>query len=237
MKRKKWSTFVKSTSVINSLHPLNFLVPLVEQVKDGVVSIITQDTPNSKDINKLIQNFLGMKANPEDLTERSFGSGFIINPRGYILTSEHVIGKSKNIMVKLWNGRIFDAKLIYADAKRDFAIIKIQADFPLSPLPLGDSASTKVGEWVISVGAPLGLENSVTCGIISAKNRRLQVSHRYYEEIFQTDAAINPGNSGGPLINLRGEVVGMNAFIIQSSQSLGFAIGINSLKPHLQKNM
>lgn len=237
MKRKKWSTFVKSTSAINSLHPLNFLVPLVEQVKDGVVSIITQDTPNSRDINKLIQNFLGIKANPDDLTERSFGSGFIVNSKGYILTSEHVIGKSKNIMVKLCNGRVFEAKLVYADAKRDFAIVKIQADCPLSPLPLGDSSSTKVGEWVISVGAPLGLENSVTCGIISAKNRRLQVSHRYYEEIFQTDAAINPGNSGGPLINLKGEVVGLNAFIIQSSQSLGFAIGINSLKPHIQKGI
>lgn len=162
MKRKKWSTFVKSTSAINSLHPLNFLVPLVEQVKDGVVSIITQDTPNSRDINKLIQNFLGIKANPDDLTERSFGSGFIVNSKGYILTSEHVIGKSKNIMVKLCNGRVFEAKLVYADAKRDFAIVKIQADCPLSPLPLGDSSSTKVGEWVISVGAPLGLENSVT---------------------------------------------------------------------------
>ncbi len=235
MKRKKWSTFVKSNTSANSLHPLNFFVPLVEQVKDGVVSIITQDNITSNDINKLIQNFLGIKATPEELTERSFGSGFIIHPKGYILTSEHVIGKSKKIMVKLCNGRIFEAKLIYADAKRDFAIIKIQANSPLYSLPLGDSSTTRVGEWVISVGAPLGLENSVTVGIISAKNRRLQVSSRYYEEIFQTDAAINPGNSGGPLINLRGEVIGLNAFIIQSSQSLGFAIGINSLKPHIAK--
>ncbi|MGC5328423.1 S1C family serine protease [Brevibacillus sp. SYSU BS000544] len=237
MKRKKWSTLVKRSGTINSLHPLNFLVPLVEQVKDSVVSIITQDVAPTTDIDKLIQNFLGIKATPENLAERSFGSGFIIHPKGYILTSEHVIGKSKKIMVKLCNGRLFEGKMIYADAKRDFAILKIQTDFPLYALPLGDSSTASVGEWVISVGAPLGLENSVTAGIISAKNRRLQVSQRYYEEIFQTDAAINPGNSGGPLINLHGEVIGLNAFIIQSSQSLGFAIGINSLKPHIQKGI
>jgi len=146
-----------------------------------------------------------------------------------------VIGKSKNIFVKLFNGRVFEAKRILADRVRDYAVIKIDADCRLYPLALGHSSHTKVGEWVISVGSPLGLENSVTAGIISAKNRRLQVAKRLYEEIFQTDAAINPGNSGGPLINLNGEVIGLNAFIIQSSQCLGFAIGIDALKLQLDQ--
>src|SRR5690606_36560847 len=132
----------------------------------------------------------------------------------------HVIGKAKNIMVKNWNGRVYEAETVMSDPARDFAILKVNPSGKLRPLQLGSSAETRVGEWVIGIGSPLGLENSVTAGIISAKNRRLQVGKRLYEEILQTDAAINPGNSGGPLINLHGEVIGVNAFIIQSSQSL-----------------
>ncbi len=221
-------------AVRSSLHPFNFFVPLVEQIKDGVVSILTEDTASSPDLNQLIQEFLGRNTLDDGTNERSFGSGFICHPKGYILTSEHVVGKSKGIYVKLWDGRVFEAKRVHSDRTRDFAVIKIDADRRLHPLPLGHSRDVQVGEWVISVGAPLGLENSVTAGIISAKNRRLQVARRVYDEVLQTDAAINPGNSGGPLINLHGEVIGVNAFIIQSSQCLGFAIGIDSLKPYLR---
>ncbi|MFY0542672.1 S1C family serine protease [Brevibacillus sp. H7] len=234
MKSRKWSSYTKNKyPVSSSLHPFNFFVPIVERVKDGVVSIVTEDTPHSHNIDQLIRSLISQEIPLP--TERSFGSGFIFHPKGYILTSEHVVGKSKTILVKLCNGRVFEAKRVLSDPKRDYAVIKIDTDFKLQPLPLGRSSETKVGEWVISIGSPLGLENSVTAGIISAKNRRLQVARRTYEEIFQTDAAINPGNSGGPLINLNGEVVGLNAFIIQSSQCLGFAIGIDALKQQLEK--
>ena len=218
----------------SSLHPYNFFVPLVDQVKDSVVSIITEGSPVSSDLKQFINQLLDSQNPNELLKERSFGSGFIIHPEGYILTSEHVINKSKKILVKTWNGRVYQAQPVVYDSNRDYAILKIAAERKLRPLPLGSSRTTQVGEWVIGIGAPLGLENSVTAGIISAKNRRLHVAKRIYEEVLQTDAAINPGNSGGPLINLHGEVIGMNAFIIQSSQCLGFAIGIDALKPYLR---
>ncbi|WP_232699868.1 S1C family serine protease [Brevibacillus daliensis] len=218
---------------INNLHPFNFFVPLVEQVKHGVVSLICEDKSGPADIEDILQRFLDMEPIQTGQTEKSFGSGFIFHPKGYILTSEHVISKSSIIYVKLWNGKVHEAKPIFSDPQRDYAIIKIDPDSKLYPLPLGSSSDARVGEWVISVGSPLGLENSVTAGIISAKNRKIQVARRRYEEIFQTDAAINPGNSGGPLINLHGEVIGLNAFIIQASQSLGFAIGIDSIKKNI----
>jgi len=235
VKHKRYSHLIKHKYQSTSLHPFNFFVPLVEQVKHGVVSIVTEDKPaDSDNVNKLIHNFLDMPQDYEEQSERSFGSGFVFHPKGYILTSEHVIGKSQTILVKLCNGQVYQAKTVMSDHKRDFAVIKIDAKCKLHPLPFGSSADTKVGEWVVSVGAPLGLENTVTVGIISAKNRRLQISRRSYEEIFQTDAAINPGNSGGPLINLHGQVIGLNAFIIQSSQNLGFAIGIDTIKPQIK---
>lgn len=217
-----------------SLHPYNFFVPLVNQVKDSVVSIITEGSPIPSDLKQFISQLLESHNLSDSIKERSFGSGFIFHPQGYILTSEHVINKSKKILVKTWSGRVYPAQPIVCDNNRDYAILKIATDRKLPYLPLGSSRLTQVGEWVIGIGAPLGLENSVTVGVVSAKNRRLHVAKRIYEEVLQTDAAINPGNSGGPLINLHGEVVGMNAFIIQSSQSLGFAIGIDALKPYLR---
>ncbi|ATO48697.1 MULTISPECIES: S1C family serine protease [Brevibacillus] len=235
MKPRGWSYTNTKYQQMSNLHPFNFFVPLVEQVKHGVVSLICEDNTSPPDIDQILQSFLDMEPLEAGQTEKSFGSGFIFHPRGYILTSEHVIGKAKSIYVKMWNGKVFEAKLIFSDPQRDYAIVKIESDVRLSPLSLGNSGEARVGEWVISVGSPLGLENSVTAGIISAKNRRIQVSKRLYDEIFQTDAAINPGNSGGPLINLHGEVIGLNAFIIQSSQCLGFAIGIDSIKKKIQQ--
>lgn len=154
MKSKKWSQYtrVKYPVSSSSLHPFNFFVPIVERVQEGVVSIVTEDTPHSKDVNSLIRSLINEE--PETPTERSFGSGFLFHPKGYILTSEHVIGKSKNIFVKLYNGRVFEAQRILADRVRDYAVIKIDADCKLYPLVLGNSSHTKVGEWVISVGSP-----------------------------------------------------------------------------------
>ncbi len=155
MKSKKWShyTRVKYPVSSSSLHPFNFFVPIVERVQEGVVSIVTEDAPHSKNMDSLIRSLMNEEETPST-TERSFGSGFLFHPKGYILTSEHVIGKSKNIYVKLFNGRVFEAQRILSDRVRDYAVIKIDADCKLFPLPLGNSAHTKVGEWVISVGSP-----------------------------------------------------------------------------------
>jgi len=154
VKSRKWSQYAKNKyPVSSSLHPFNFFVPIVERVKDGVVSIVTEDTPNSQNVEQLIRSLV---SNELPLpTERSFGSGFIFHPKGYILTSEHVVGKSKTILVKLHNGRVFEARRILSDRTRDYAVIKIDADCRLHPLPLGNSSDTKVGEWVISIGSPL----------------------------------------------------------------------------------
>ncbi|MGO0062311.1 trypsin-like peptidase domain-containing protein [Brevibacillus fluminis] len=155
MKRKKWSGYIKSKYPISSsLNPQNFLVPLVEQVKDGVVSIVTEDHVSTSRVDQMIKELFRQQSANNLATERSFGSGFIFHPSGYILTSEHVVGKSKTILVKLCNGRIFEAKRVHSDPVRDYAIIKINADCRLYPLPLGDSTQTKVGEWVISIGSP-----------------------------------------------------------------------------------
>ncbi|MFD2370852.1 S1C family serine protease [Brevibacillus sp. GCM10020057] len=155
MKSKKWSQYtrVKYPVSSSSLHPFNFFVPIVERVQEGVVSIVTEDTPHSKNVDSLIRSLINEEEIPS-ATERSFGSGFLFHPKGYILTSEHVIGKSKRIYVKLFNGRVFEAQRILSDRVRDYAVIKIDADCKLFPLPLGKSSRTRVGEWVISVGSP-----------------------------------------------------------------------------------
>jgi len=156
MKRRKWATYTKNKyPVSSSQHPHNFLVPLVEQVRDGVVSIVTEDRAISGDINQILREFLVNNKPPLDsFAERSFGSGFVFHPNGYILTSEHVIGKSKSIYVKLYNGLVYEAERVYSDRTRDYAVVKIDADCRLKPLRLGSSAQTKVGEWVISIGSP-----------------------------------------------------------------------------------
>jgi serine protease Do len=161
VKRKKLSTLVNHVYPANSsLHPLNFFVPLVEQVKNGVVSIVTAGKTSSSDLKRLIHEFLGDEL--EDVTQRNFGSGFIFHPKGYILTSEHVVANSETILVKLCDGRVFQAKPVYTNQTRDYAVLKINAGPRIQPLPLGSSAETRVGEWVLSIGAPMGLENSVT---------------------------------------------------------------------------
>lgn len=153
VKSKKWSSYEKNKyPESSSLHPFNFFVPIVERVKDGVVSIVTEDTGPAQNVEQLIRSLLSEQQTLS--AERSFGSGFIFHPNGYILTSEHVIGKSKTILVKLFNGRVFEAKRVVSDRTHDFAVLKIDADCKLLALPLGRSSGTKVGEWVISVGSP-----------------------------------------------------------------------------------
>jgi len=163
--------------------------------------------------------------------ERSLGSGFIINREGYILTNNHVIENAQEISVRLEDEKEYRAKVVGRDPKTDVAVIKIDSIEGVEPMVLGDSDKLRVGDWVIAIGNPFGLDHTVTAGIVSAKGRF--IGQGSYDNFIQTDAAINPGNSGGPLINLRGEVVGINTAIFSRTGGnigIGFAIPINLVK-------
>ncbi len=168
---------------------------------------------------------------PRKFKQMGAGSGFIVSKDGYILTNNHVVADADKIIVKLADGREFKAKIVGTDPSSDVAVLKINAkDLPV--LPLGDSDKIEVGEWVLAIGNPFGLTQTVTVGVISAKGRS-GVGITDYEDFIQTDAAINPGNSGGPLVNLQGEAIGMNTAIFTRSggyMGIGFAIPINMIK-------
>jgi len=156
------------------------------------------------------------------------GSGVIIDREGHILTNNHVVANSEEVTVRLSDKRSFKADVVGTDPRTDLAVIKIEAD-NLVPARLGDSDLLSIGEWVVAVGAPFGLENTITAGIVSAKGRSIMGGNAY-EDFIQTDAAINPGNSGGPLVNLKGEVVGINTAIVSRTggyMGIGFAIPVS----------
>ncbi len=160
--------------------------------------------------------------------QRSLGSGFIISQDGYIFTNNHVVEQADKIIVKLSDGKEYEAKVIGRDAKTDIALIKVKADDNLPVVETGDSEKVRVGEWVIAIGNPFGLAQTVTAGIVSAKGRVIGAGP--YDNFIQTDASINPGNSGGPLFNMEGKVIGINTAIIAQGQGIGFAIPINMAK-------
>ncbi|WP_297055229.1 DegQ family serine endoprotease [Thermosulfurimonas sp.] len=168
---------------------------------------------------------------PRKFKERGAGSGFIVSPDGIIFTNNHVVAGADKVIVQLADGRTYRGKVLGRDPQSDVAVLKINGK-NLPTIPLGDSDKIQVGEWVIAIGNPFGLSHTVTVGIVSAKGRSgLGITD--YEDFIQTDAAINPGNSGGPLINLRGQVVGMNTAILTRSggyMGIGFAIPINIVK-------
>ncbi len=168
---------------------------------------------------------------PSPGPRRSVGSGFVVDPSGYILTNDHVVEEGQELTVKLADGSEHRARVAGRDPKTDIALIKIDVDRELPVVVLGDSDALEVGEWVLAIGNPFGLEHTVTSGIVSAKGRRIGAGP--YDNFIQTDASINPGNSGGPLINLRGEVVGVNTAIFSrggGNIGIGFAIPINLVK-------
>jgi len=169
---------------------------------------------------------------PKEFKQRGAGSGFIISKEGHILTNNHVVADADSITVRLADEREFKAEVIGTDPQSDVALIKIEDGNDLPVLPLGNSDKLEVGEWVIAIGSPFELNQTVTVGVVSAKGRsRIGISD--YENFIQTDAAINPGNSGGPLLNIHGEVVGMNTAIFSRSggyMGIGFAIPINMAK-------
>ena len=165
---------------------------------------------------------------PQEQTQKSVGSGFIYSKDGYIITNNHVVMRSSDIKVKLADGTEYDAKVIGTDPKTDLALIKIETKKDLPTLSLGDSDTVQVGEWVMAIGNPFGLEHTVTVGVVSAKGR--VIGSGPYDDFIQTDASINPGNSGGPLLNVDGKVVGINTAIYAAGQGIGFAIPSNMAK-------
>ena len=177
------------------------------------------------------RRFFGDPSRRRPFRQKSLGSGFIIDRDGFILTNHHVVKDADKIVVRLSDETEFEAKVVGSDPKTDIAVIKIDADRELPTAPLGDSDRLEVGEWVLAIGNPFGLDRSVTAGIVSAKDRLIGAGP--YDAFIQTDASINPGNSGGPLINLQGEVVGINTAIFSRTGGnigIGFAIPINLVK-------
>ena len=224
------------------------LTGLVRELKPTVVNISTtklvrspmDDFFRGRDVpdffgDDFFRRFFGDQ-HPREFRQKSLGSGFIIDKEGYIITNNHVVEKAEQIKVRLSDKKEYDAQVIGTDPKTDLALIKIKAAGSLPVVRLGDSDKLEVGEWVVAIGNPFGLEQTVTTGIISAKGRVIGAGP--YDDFLQTDASINPGNSGGPLFNLKGEVVGINTAIVAGGQGIGFAIPVNMAKgllPQLKK--
>ncbi|KJH69901.1 serine protease [Aliterella atlantica CENA595] len=212
----------------------NFVVAAVQKVGPAVVRInaartVSSQIPDEFD-DPVMRRFFG-SAPPARRVERGTGSGFIINANGQILTNSHVVNGADTVSVTLKDGRDFRGEVVGEDPVTDVAVIKIDAS-ELPVVPIGNSSVLQPGEWVIAIGNPLGLDNTVTAGIISATDRSSSAIGVADKRVgfIQTDTAINPGNSGGPLLNARGEVIGMNTAIISGAQGLGFAIPINTVQ-------
>lgn len=222
--------------VLPSITDPNFVVAAVQKVGPAVVRInaartVTTQLPEAFN-DPMLRRFFGVpNVQPRQRVERGTGSGFIINSNGQILTNAHVVDGADRVSVTLKDRRTFEGKVLGQDPVTDVAVIQIQAS-NLPTVAIGNSDRLQPGELAIAIGNPLGLDNTVTAGIISATERSssdIGVSDKRVGFI-QTDTAINPGNSGGPLLNSRGEVIGMNTAIIQGAQGLGFAIPINTVQ-------
>jgi serine protease Do len=224
--------------------PSNFIA-LIKHDKPFVVNIRTTQKVKSGPF-QMYQSPFGNQPSPfgnffknffnnapqRTYTEESLGSGVIISKNGYIITNNHVIKGATKIYVKLSNGKTFKATVVGKDPQVDLALLKIKDGNNLPAAILGDSGKSQIGEWVLAIGNPFGLGWTVTNGIISAKGRAIGGP---YEDFIQTNAAINPGNSGGPLINMKGQVIGINTAIIKGAQGIGFSIPINVVKEVLSQ--
>ena len=199
------------------------LAPLVRAVSPGVINVLTYSQPVE-----------GISAGR---VPTATGSGFLLGPEGYVVSNHHVVKDGQSIQVRLADGRVFDAELVGSDPETDLALLRVIDGTDLPSVVLGDSDRLEVGDWVVAIGNPFGLDRSVSHGLISAKERVLGVGP--LDDFIQTDALINPGNSGGPLFNMRGEVVGVNSAVISNAQGIGFAVPINMVKdllPNLLDN-
>ncbi|HEX5035246.1 MAG TPA: Do family serine endopeptidase, partial [bacterium] len=219
------------TAFLPAQRPTSF-ADITKQVQAAVVNISTLKNVQIRGRfgNPYYEDFFERyyRSNPRARQQNSLGSGFILNKDGYILTNHHVVSGADEIQVKLSDGRTFKARVAGSDPNTDIAVIKIDAHDSLPTVSLGNSDGLEIGDWVLAIGNPFGLTQTVTAGIVSAKGRVIGAGP--YDDFIQTDASINPGNSGGPLFNLKGEVVGINTAIVASGQGLGFAIPINMAK-------
>jgi len=228
------SAFVFAGDEFNRRTPL---VLAVENAGPAVVNIYTEEAapdlgnPFRSFGDNVFDRFFKDVFPSINQKRRSLGSGVIINPDGYILTNEHVIGKAVRIKVTLVGKQEFDGRLVGADRASDLAVIKIDSQEPLPYVEMGRSDDLMIGETVIAIGNPFGLQHTVTTGIISAINRSIKAGENtIYHDFIQVDASINPGNSGGPLLNINGSLIGINTAIYQKAEGIGFAIPIDNAK-------
>src|SRR5213593_2518843 len=218
------------------------IVSVAERVRPAVVHIGTvqvarlrrppalgpfADDPAFKDF---FDQFFGRgPGRREEFHQPGLGSGVIIDKRGYVLTNHHVVRGADGVTVRLSSKQEYRGKIVGVDVKTDLAVIRFEPDGDVAVATLGNSDSLRVGEWAIAIGNPFGLDQTVTVGVVSATGRA-DVGIATYENFIQTDASINPGNSGGPLVNLRGEIIGINTAIVATGQGIGFAIPANMVK-------
>ena len=217
------------------------LTELVKNARPAVVSIAVEEVGRQPMLHgDPFPDFFDGFSGPSE----GLGAGFVIHPSGLIVTNAHVVERAQRIKVTLEDQgfpNTLEARILGTDSETDLALLKVDADHPLPVLPLGDSDAVEIADWVVAIGNPFGLSQTVTVGIVSHKGRTdvtPQGRHGYFDFI-QTDASINPGNSGGPLLNLRGEVVGINNAVNASGQGIGFAVPINMAKkvlPQLARN-
>jgi serine protease Do len=215
-------------------------IPAVVHIEVTQRQAVTNPVPPFEN-NPFFRYFFGVPGMPRkfERTLKGLGTGMILDCRGHILTNNHVVAGANEIQVLLASGKQYPAKLVGTDPKTDLAVIRILAEGSFPHVTLGDSDKVEVGEWVVAIGHPRGLDETVTQGIISAKHRRGIMVPNSYQDFLQTDAAINPGNSGGPLLNLGGEVIGVNAAIVSQSggfEGIGFAIPSN-MALHIAKEL
>ncbi|MFN6571832.1 HhoA/HhoB/HtrA family serine endopeptidase [Dendronalium sp. ChiSLP03b] len=209
---------------------VNYVTRVVQQAGPAVVRIDSTRTVEASPVqDPLLERFFGRQSPPPERVQRGIGSGFITSADGLILTNAHVVAEADNVTVVLKDGRRLQGNVVGADPVTDVAVVKIKAT-GLPIVKIGNSDNLLPGQWAIAIGNPLGLDNTVTQGVISATQRSIADLGVPTERVdfIQTDAAINPGNSGGPLLNAESEVIGMNTAMIRGAQGLGFAIPINT---------
>ncbi|MDP7348694.1 MAG: trypsin-like peptidase domain-containing protein, partial [Phycisphaeraceae bacterium] len=204
------------------------VVRVFEQSRNAVVNISTTQIVQLRDPLgfDLFEQFFHMPRR-RTFRRQSVGSGFVLHEAGYIVTNAHVVARTAERKVLFADERAFDAQVVALDHEHDLAVLKIDADGPLATLPLGTSHDLMVGETVIAIGNPLGLSDTVTAGVISAVDRELEFGDgKSFKGLIQTDASINPGNSGGPLLNILGDLIGVNTAMRGDAQNIGFAIPV-----------